>query len=546
MKVSKAVRDSLRFFRGRKGRLIAYAILNLIEIIVSIGVTYSFSTIAAQLGAVSAEQMTRSAGFLAIIYVVTLLLSFLQFHLREHLEKNVRVDTKRDLLEKIVSVHPSKLRTMDSAKMTEILYTDVNMVTALIFALIGFLTTVAYILLSGFVLFYIDPIVAGGLTLFLVFWSIFVAKYSEMLRKLYLRVRSANDVHFKMVRDVLKNARYIYASDASAFHARRYHRSIEEVKRMTIQADVRSWALELSNTALQYAWIVFFLIWGGGQLAAGKMSVTAAVFFLLYSQRYSQSILSVLGSYAGLQQTVVAIDRVVSLSESLSSPSEHEGSLAFPERVEHLELRELCYSYPGADCETVTGLNRTLGTGLVLLVGKNGSGKSTLLNLISGTLFPTAGAVLLNGRPVQDYTGDSLHRAISYLSQDSLLFDMSIRENLLSFTGADRVSEEELREICRLVGVLDDILQLPEGFDTTVSELRDFSVGQKKKLLLARTFLKPSALVLLDEPLSGVDAASQVLIAAHIGRLAEQKPVIVSTHNPGQFTCTHDTVLLGT
>lgn len=546
MKVSKAVRDSLRFFRGRKGRLIAYAILNLIEIIVSIGVTYSFSTIAAQLGAVSAEQMTRSAGFLAIVYVVTLLLSFLQFHLREHLEKDVRVDTKRALLEKIVSVHPSKLRATDSAKMTEILYSDVNTVTSLVFALIGFLTTVAYILLSGFVLFYIDPIVAGGLTLFLVLWSVFVAKYSQMLRQLYLKVRGANDVHFKMVRDVLKNARYIYASDASAFHASRYHRSIEEVKRMTIQADVRSWALELSNTALQYAWIVFFLIWGGGRLAAGKMSVTAAVFFLLYSQRYSQSILSVLGSYAGLQQTVVAIDRVVSLSESLNSLTDHEGSRLFPERVERLELRELRYAYPGAEREAFTGLSRALNAGLVLLVGKNGSGKTTLLNLISGNLFPTSGAVLLNGTPVQEFTGDSLRRAVSYLTQDSLLFDMSIRDNLLSFSGADAVSEEELREICRLVGVLDDILQLPEGFDTTVSELRDFSVGQKKKLLLARTFLKPSSLLLLDEPLSGVDAASQALIAAHIGRIAEQKPVIVSTHNPGQFTCIHDTVLLGT
>lgn len=544
MKMISALRASLGYFRGRKLRLAVYSLLNLMELAVSIVVTYAFSRITELLGNVSAEKMIRFACLLAAVYGITLLLSALQFHLREHLEKDVRVETKQMLLDKIVSVHPSRLRSADSAKMTEILYSDVNNVTALVFSLIGFLTTVAYILLSGIVLFPIRPIIAGGLTLFLIFWSVFVAKFSQKLRALHVRLRRENDAHFKLVRDLLKNARFIYSADASEFHAARYHTSIEKVKRMTIQADVRSWALGLGNTALQNIWVVLFLIWGSTQLASGSLTVSAAVFFLLYSQRYSQSILSVLGSYAGLQQTVVSVERVVSLAEHLSTPNDDEQGSKPLSQVTQLEFRDLYYAYPGSDVETIRGLSQSLGPGLSLLIGKNGIGKSTLLNLVSGSLFPSSGAVLLNGVPVQEYQSDSLRNGISYLTQDSLLFDMSIRDNLLSFSAGDTVTEEAMRELCGQMGILDDILQLPEGFETQVSELRDFSVGQKKKLLLARTFLKPSVLVLLDEPLSGVDDASRGRIAAYIETLAQRKPVLVSTHNPGQFRGAHDTVLL--
>lgn len=543
MKVYNAFRASMVFFQGRKKHLLLFALLNLAEIVISVAVTYSFSSIASLLGSVSFQEMLRVAGLLAGAYAATLLLSIGQFFLREHLEKDVRVSTKRMLLEKLLSGHPSRLRGADSAKLTEILYTDVHSVTSMVFSLIGFLTTVTYILLSGFVLFYIHPIVAGGLTLFLVVWAIYVARYSERLHALHTTLREENDIHFKLVRDILKNARYIYSSDASEFHASRYHRSIERVKGLTIRADTKSWALNLFNTALQYAWIIFFLGWGSLQLASGHISVSAAVFFLLYSQRYSQSILSILGSYAQLQQTVVSIERVTKLTKRLDKIEPWERGTILLSAVTELELRELCFRYPGADSDAISGLSRTLGLELVLLVGKNGSGKTTLLNLISGNLIPSSGAVLLNGLPVQEYRSDGLRRAVSFFSQDSLLFDMSVRDNLLSFSAADSVSEEDMRKLCGQMGILEDILQLPEGFDTQVSELRDFSLGQKKKLLLARTFLKPSALVLLDEPLSGLDAASRDRIAEYIEKLALRKPIIVSTHNPELFRGAHDTVL---
>ena len=215
-----------------------------------------------------------------------------------------------------------------------------------------------------------------------------------------------------------------------------------------------------------------------------------------------------------------------------------------PSALQTVELKALSYSYPDSDKEIIHSFSRTLHSGLVLLVGKNGSGKTTLLNLISGHLIPCSGDILLDGRSIREYSGDSLRKNTAYLTQNSLLFDMSIRDNLLSFSTAGQITEERMKEICSLVGILDDILLLPNGFDTMVSELRGFSVGQQKKLLLARTFLMPSAIVLLDEPLSGVDAASQKLIASYIEELAKEKPVFVSTHKPEQFEGQHDTMAL--
>lgn len=536
MQVIHTILRCFKYFRNKRAWVVLYSVLTLLGIFLSVLVTYLLSKIVSLLGHGTAIGFSSYVLILGATYALTLLSSSAQFFIRERLEQDVQWEIKSHLLKEIVTRHPSNLHGMDSAKTTAILFGDTGNVPSLVFFSVGLLSTLFDIVISTVIIFSIHPLIAAILTLLLVLWSFFSAEYSKKLQRLHLRLRQETDTHFKLSRDIVKNAKFIFAASASAFHHERFQRNLDQVRHTSIQAHVNTWGLELCNSVFEYCWIIFYLLWGGARLLSGQIDAAVLTFFLLYSRRYSEGILNVLKSYASLQKSVVSVERVFELEKKLSKSSTIVPLLQLPEQVDKLEAQNISYTYSGTDEPVLSNFSQTLTPSLTLLVGNNGSGKTTFLNLLAGLLVPTKGSILLNDNPVERFSYEKLTGIIAYFMQDTPLFDMSIRDNLLAFDGGSKVSEDTIQSICRQVGILDDIQALPDAFDTKISELRDFSLGQKKKLLLVRVFLQPSHMVLLDEPLSGIDEDSKKKIVFYIEQLARSKIVVVSTHMPEHFT----------
>ncbi len=199
-------------------------------------------------------------------------------------------------------------------------------------------------------------------------------------------------------------------------------------------------------------------------------------------------------------------------------------------KVEHID-----YSY--GDKDVFIDFNLEVGGGqCAIIIGKNGSGKTTLLNILAALNITSKGNIYFNDISINDIAYESMQESITYYTQDDILFDQSIKDNILSFKNGNEVSSEALQDICMRLGILDDIFNLDDGFDTLLSEYKTLSLGQKKKLLFARAFLKPSQVLLLDEPLSGLDKLSQGIVLNMIEELKGKKTIIIATHRPELFS----------
>jgi ABC-type multidrug transport system fused ATPase/permease subunit len=165
----------------------------------------------------------------------------------------------------------------------------------------------------------------------------------------------------------------------------------------------------------------------------------------------------------------------------------------------------------------------------VALVGHSGAGKSTLISLLLRFYDPRHGQILIDGKDIRTFTLKSLRQQITIVLQDAKLFRQTVRENIAF--GALDATEEEIMEAAKLAEAHDFIMQMPEGYDTVMYEGGDnLSGGQKQRLNLARAMVRNTPILILDEPVTGLDARAEAKITAALRRLTRGKTTFIITH----------------
>ncbi|MFB5760410.1 thiol reductant ABC exporter subunit CydD [Paenibacillus medicaginis] len=195
-----------------------------------------------------------------------------------------------------------------------------------------------------------------------------------------------------------------------------------------------------------------------------------------------------------------------------------------------IELRDVRFQYAPDSFELAAG-SLSFGPGeQIAIVGKSGSGKTTLLHLIAGLLKPTAGEVLVNGRPLAQYDEVSWFEHVSYITQHPYIFAGTFADNIT--LGADRdVSRAEIVQAAEAAGLAAVAAELEQGYDTFVGEGgRGLSGGEKQRLALARAFLKKPAVILFDEPTVGLDLHTERVLQQSIAELASKATMITVAH----------------
>lgn len=166
----------------------------------------------------------------------------------------------------------------------------------------------------------------------------------------------------------------------------------------------------------------------------------------------------------------------------------------------------------------------------VAVVGPSGSGKSTLLSLIIRLYDPDEGSILIDGQNIREYTLDSLRQQISVVLQDSVLFAVSLRENIAY--GKMGATDKEVEKAARLASAHEFIMELPQGYDTVLSERGGtLSGGQRQRIALARAAIRQAPIVILDEPTTGLDNASDRIVSAALEKLTEGRTTFLISHN---------------
>lgn len=232
---------------------------------------------------------------------------------------------------------------------------------------------------------------------------------------------------------------------------------------------------------------------------------------------------------AALQEGLAGLVRVFDVIDEKPAVLERPGAIALPPGHGHLTFENVGFVYPDGRVG-LESLSLEAAPGFtVALVGASGAGKSTALSLVPRLHDVTSGRILLDGVDLRDLTLSSLRHAIAYVSQDPLLFDLSIRDNIL--IGLENASDEAVRDAARAAAAEPFILALPEGYDTVVGPGgQRLSGGQRQRVALARALLRNPRLLLLDEATSALDSENEAAVQEALSTLRHARTTIVVAH----------------
>ena len=243
-------------------------------------------------------------------------------------------------------------------------------------------------------------------------------------------------------------------------------------------------------------------------------------------------ILPPLRRITSLNATVVMMTVAAqSIFATLDEPEEKDAGTAELKNVkgevvfDHVKMR-----YPNTDHDAVHDFNLTVRPGeSVALVGASGSGKTTLVNLLPRFWNPTSGRILIDGVDTQDVTLTSLRRNIAVVSQDVILFDGTIRDNIIY--GTPDATNDDIAKAVEAAALKDFIASLPEGLNTPVGEGGSrLSGGQKQRVSIARALLKNAPILILDEATSALDAESEQVVKIALAHLMKDRTTFIVAH----------------
>ncbi|MBK6017742.1 ABC transporter ATP-binding protein, partial [Streptomyces sp. MBT53] len=263
-----------------------------------------------------------------------------------------------------------------------------------------------------------------------------------------------------------------------------------------------------------------------GRMTLGQLLAFSAFLGYLYPpvRGLAQLGLTITAATAGAERLIEILD----VAPSVADPS-HGTEFGRPDGT--VELRDVSFSYPGADRPALEGLSFTVNPGeLVIVTGPSGAGKSTVSKMLLRFYDPEAGEVLLDGVPLRDLPLARLREYVTLLPQETLVLHDTVRANIAC--GRPGASEQAIMDAAIAADAHEFILRLPDGYDTKVDpNSARLSGGQLQRLAIARAILRDAPVLVLDEPTTGLDSMAARRVVKPLRRLMAGRTTIMITHD---------------
>jgi ATP-binding cassette subfamily C protein/ATP-binding cassette subfamily C protein LapB len=291
-----------------------------------------------------------------------------------------------------------------------------------------------------------------------------------------------------------------------------------------------SLAINLSQTIMKIAGLIA-IVWGAVRVTDDLMTVGALIAVVLLVWRALsplQSAFMILGRFDQIMDSLGQINRLMAL------PVERHSLTGNPHQFEGLiRLQNVGFRYPNDSTPALQGIMMEAKPGeIVAIVGQNGSGKTTLLKLLLGFYHSQAGSITIDGVDIRQFDPMLLRQSIAYVPQQNQFFHGTLAQNL-QFS-APEATEERLIQAAEKAGILEQIMNLPDGFETRIDEqvMSVFSSGFLQKLNLARAYIRRSNILIMDEPGNTLDQEGDETLRATLEGFRGKKTILMVTHRP--------------
>lgn len=303
-----------------------------------------------------------------------------------------------------------------------------------------------------------------------------------------------------------------------------------------VRAQIKRRATELFFSALLYLVIVLgmasVLCYGGYQVIVGTLTAGSLIAFYGYTLQLFIPLYGVVDIYSKLQRAGASVRRLMEITEADVILRDRPDALALePGIPEAIELNEVSFCYR-ADRPVLEALSMRVNPGeRVALAGTSGNGKSTIARLLARLYEARAGTVLIGGLDVRDIKLKSLRSSVIFVPQDPVLFDRTLRENLLY--GNPGATAAELAEVTKLAQLQTVIERLPNGWNEQLGPRGNrLSGGERQRVALARALLQRPRILILDECTSALDAGTEEQLLMELDRYLKNITTIIISHRP--------------
>lgn len=272
------------------------------------------------------------------------------------------------------------------------------------------------------------------------------------------------------------------------------------------------------------------LFYGGLRVAAGEATAGTLMSFLAAVIMLYEPVKRLSGANNQIQQGLAAAERIFDILDEEIIVSDAPDAKLLNDFQDAISFESVGLRYTGADKPVLSDINLEVKAGqVVALVGRSGAGKSSLANLVPRFMDVTKGRVLLDGHDVRGLTQESLRQQIALVTQDVILFNDTVLNNIAY--GHEDIDHERVEAIAKAANAHEFIMKLPQGYQTMVGERGVIlSGGQRQRLSLARALLKDAPILVLDEATSSLDTESEQLVQQAIDRLMRGRTVLVIAH----------------
>ncbi|MBD2714288.1 ABC transporter ATP-binding protein [Microvirga sp. STR05] len=472
--------------------------------------------------------------FVCLVLVTSVFFSnvfrYLSLRIAARVRSRVIRNLRRDLYYRVILLPLGYFATGRKGDMMSRFTNDVQEVEiSVVNTLQGVVRDPLYIVAYFVVLFYMS----AKLTLFsLVLLPLSGAIIATLAKRLRTQAKTSQGTLGSMlsvIDETLGGLRVVKAFNAQEYIKGKFEEQNDQYARTSRRIDnIRDLASPFSEFA--GVLVVAGLLYFGGTLILGGTSDLAAAPFITYIIMFSQVLTpakSLSSSFGNIQRGLVAGERVLSIIDTEPTIRDKPDAQILPAFEQQIELRNLQFAY--GDVPVLQDINLVIGKGkTVALVGPSGSGKSTLADLLPRFYDPTGGQILIDGHDVRDCTIHSVREQMGIVTQESILFNDTIFNNIRFNTQA---TEAEVMEAARIANAHDFIMATPEGYQTLIGDRGGrLSGGQRQRLSIARAILRNPPILILDEATSALDTESEKLVQEALTRLMQHRTSLVIAH----------------
>ena len=356
-----------------------------------------------------------------------------------------------------------------------------------------------------------------------------MAVFSRQLKKKSLSAQVKMGQIYGLLHETITGNKIVKAFTTERFEIRRFLKATASYLRTSIKL---AWIGSLSSPFMEFLGGVVgaFILWVGtkriaeGAISPGDFGAFLTALFLMYMpiKRLSKA-------NNVIQQAVACHARITEVLENTPVIRDAPNAYPLPSVKGAVRFENVSFAYDRSR-PVLAGIDfEVQPTETVAIVGLSGAGKTTIINLLARFYEPTSGRVLVDGTDIRDVTLDSLRSRIGLVTQEIILFNESIRDNIAY--GLEGAPDDRVVAAAKAAKAHDFIMQLPEGYATSIGERGGLlSAGQRQRLAIARALLKAPPILILDEATSALDSESEHLIQEALATLRQGRTTVIIAH----------------